>query len=600
MSRAKTHFGYWALGAWWLVGLPLAVEAAREPAEDPAFYVRAGDQLLLTGDVEKAIESYDVAVKMRPALDPYLWQRGIAYYYAGRFEEGVGQFERHRQVNPHDVENAAWHFLCQARATSVAEARRLFIPVQGDARVPMKEVHGMFGGTLAPEAVIAAAKKTAAVRQRGALCYAHQYVGLYHEVLGRPDAAQTHMTLASETYATSSYMGKVAQLHLRRMKAQRDVANMPKGEPYAILRGGLTNSQITFENQKTGRVAFMGGSITQADGWRQMVYKRLETRFPETQFDYVTAGIASTGSTTGAFRLSADVLSRGKIDLLFVEFAVNDNQDSARSTTATIRAMEGIVRQLRRQNPAADMVFTNFVNSAHIEDYHSGIIPDEIMSHERVAEYYQIPSIHLAREVADATRAGRYTFGDYGGTHPKEHGQKVVAARVGALFKKAWPGELPGNAAVVAYKMPEKLIDVLSYVRGRYLDSSAITAGQWEMGVPKWHDKPGRLRAFFVDREFVHCETAGAPLTAVFTGTGIGAYVLAGPDAGILEYSIDGGAFGSTDLYHRHSAGLHYPRTVMFDAELKEGRHEIVLRLAEKSGEKSRGTAVRILQLVVN
>ena len=153
-----------------MVGLPLAVGVAQEPAEDPDTYMKIGDQLLLTGDVEKAIESYDVAVKLRPTLDPYLWQRGIAYYYAGRFEDGVGQFERHRKVNPHDVENAAWHFLCKARATSVAEARRMFIPVQGDARVPMKEVHGMFAATLEPEAVIAAAQKTAAAEQRRALC----------------------------------------------------------------------------------------------------------------------------------------------------------------------------------------------------------------------------------------------------------------------------------------------------------------------------------------------------------------------------------------------------------------------------------------------
>lgn len=600
MRKAKTYSRCWAFGAWWVVCLALVAVAAREPAEDPDFQLKTGDQLLLTGEVEKAIERYDVAVKLRPTLDPYLWQRGIAYYYAGRFEDGVGQFERHRKVNPRDVENAAWHFLCKARATSVAQARRMFIPVQGDARVPMKEVHGMFGGTLGPEAVIAAAKKTTAAQQRGALCYAHQYVGLYYEVMGRPDAAQKHMTLAAETYTTSSYMGKVAQVHLRRMKTQRDVSNMPKGEPYAILRGGLINSRMAFENKKAGRVAFMGGSITQADGWRQMLYKLLETRFPETEFEYVTAGIASTGSTTGAFRLGADVLSKGKIDLLFVEFAVNDNQDSARSTSATIRGMEGIVRQLRRQNPAADIIFSYFPNSSHINDYHKGIIPDEIMSHERVAEHYRIPSIHLAREVADAVRAGTYTFGDYGGTHPKAFGQKVYAARVGVLFKRAWSDELPAHAAAVAHTMPEKLIDALSYVAGRYLDRSALTAGQWKIGVPEWQGKPGRLRAFFVDRECVHCETPGAPLTAVFTGTAIGAYVLAGPDAGILEYSIDGGAFGSMDLYHRHSAGLHYPRTVMFDAELKDGQHEIVLRLAEKPGEKSRGTAARILQLVVN
>jgi tetratricopeptide (TPR) repeat protein len=562
------------------------------------------DELLFKGDIEKAIEQYDAAAKSRPSMDPYLWQRGIAYYYAGRFEEGVAQFERHKNVNPHDVENAAWHFLCKARATSVAEARRMFIPVQGDPRLPMKEVHQLFAGTLGPAAVI-----SAAAGQPRPLSFAHQYVGLYYESLGRPDAAQHHMALATETYTTPSYMGKIAQLHLRRMKAQRDASNRSKGQPYAILRAGLKNAGIAFENTKAGRVAFMGGSITQADGWRQRVYNHLETRFPETRFEYVTAGISSTGSTTGAFRLGTDVLSKGKIDLLFVEFAVNDNQDAALSTTAAIRGMEGIVRQLRRHNPAADMIFTYFPNSSHLKDYESGILPDEIMSHERVAEFYQIPSIHLAREVAEAGRAGTYTFEDYGGVHPKAYGQKVYAARVGALFEKAWPGgsdksgesgESTGAVKTTAHPMPKERVNALSYVAGRCLDRSAITMGQWTLGVPQWTEKPGNLRALFANREMLHCETPGAPLKASFTGTAIGAYVLAGPDAGVLEFSIDGGAFQSVDLYHRHSKGLHYPRTVMFDAELIDGRHEIVLRLAGRSGRNLTGPAARILQLVVN
>ena len=38
--------------------------------------------------------------------------------------------------------------------------------------------------------------------------------------------------------------------------------------------------------------------------------------------------IASTCSTTGAFRLRDDVLIKGPVDLFFIEFAVNDDQDA--------------------------------------------------------------------------------------------------------------------------------------------------------------------------------------------------------------------------------------------------------------------------------
>jgi len=74
---------------------------------------------------------------------PQLWQRGIALYYAGRYDDCRKQFEAHRTVNPDVVENAAWHFLCVARADSVAAARAALLPVGPDRRVPMHEVYGM-------------------------------------------------------------------------------------------------------------------------------------------------------------------------------------------------------------------------------------------------------------------------------------------------------------------------------------------------------------------------------------------------------------------------------------------------------------------------
>jgi hypothetical protein len=54
----------------------------------------------------------------------------------------------------------------------------------------------------------------------------------------------------------------------------------------------------------------------------------LQRRFPDTKFTFTDAGLSSTCSTTGAFRLSTDVLSQGPVDLLFIEFAVNDDQDA--------------------------------------------------------------------------------------------------------------------------------------------------------------------------------------------------------------------------------------------------------------------------------
>ena len=46
--------------------------------------------------------------------------------YAGRYQDCREQFESHRTVNPDDVENAAWHFLCVARASLRRKRKRRF------------------------------------------------------------------------------------------------------------------------------------------------------------------------------------------------------------------------------------------------------------------------------------------------------------------------------------------------------------------------------------------------------------------------------------------------------------------------------------------
>src|SRR4051794_1740285 len=102
-------------------------------------------------------------------------------------------------------------------------------------------------------------------------------------------------------------------------------------------RGSLDNSRLKFQTDKKGSVAFIGGSITEMDGYRPMVCDLLKKRFPETTFTFTAAGISSTCSTTGAFRLATDVFGGGPVDLLFVEFAVNDDQDAHHARAQCVR-----------------------------------------------------------------------------------------------------------------------------------------------------------------------------------------------------------------------------------------------------------------------
>jgi len=173
------------------------------------------------GRIAESAAGFDALIKLRPDVAPQLWQRGITLYYAGRFADCRAQFESHRTVNPNDVENAAWHFLCVARAESAAKARAALLPVGPDARVPMRQVYDLFRGVLTPEAVLKVAGS-----QPNAQFYAQLYLGLYFEALGDDRRALEHITAAAADRfaAAGGYMHTVAKVHLGILKQRPAVA----------------------------------------------------------------------------------------------------------------------------------------------------------------------------------------------------------------------------------------------------------------------------------------------------------------------------------------------------------------------------------------
>ena len=165
--------------------------------------------------IKEAVADFDRFIKMVPQQEPEHWQRGIALYYAGEYERGRKQFELHQKVNPYDVENAVWHFLCVARGQGIEKAKASLIQIERDARVPMKEIFALFAGKGKPEDVLAAA------RHRDEVFYAHLYLGLYHEAHGNQAKAREHIDKAAGEYAMNHYMGDVARIHAKLLaKAQ--------------------------------------------------------------------------------------------------------------------------------------------------------------------------------------------------------------------------------------------------------------------------------------------------------------------------------------------------------------------------------------------
>ncbi len=186
-----------------------------------AAYQERGEDQFRVGRFKQSVADFDKVIELQPAKEPYHWQRGIALYYAGEFERGARQFDLHKQVNPNDVENAVWHFLCVAKTSGLDQARKQLIPIQRDLRVPFMEIYSLYNGMTTPEEVMKAAHAGAPGEEElgERLFYAHLYIGLLKEVEGATEEARRHIAKANEQGADVGFMGDVAHIQSATAKA---------------------------------------------------------------------------------------------------------------------------------------------------------------------------------------------------------------------------------------------------------------------------------------------------------------------------------------------------------------------------------------------
>jgi len=353
-------------------------------------------------------------------------------------------------------------------------------------------------------------------------------------------------------------------------------------------REPLKNSFLKFQNEKKGRVAFLGGSITYNTGWRDSVCNYLEQKFPETKFEFIAAGIPSMGSTPAAFRFERDVLKNGPVDLLFEEAAVND-ATNGRTTEEMIRGMEGIVRHARNTNPKCDIVIMHFVDPDKMKDYREGKLPVVIEQHERVAKHYNISTINLAKEVTKRIDAGEFDWeNDFVNLHPSPFGQGVYSKSIIQFLEDEFNREF-SNEKIAENGIPNPL-DEFCYEDGKLiLPNPPKPIKGWEF-VENWHpDNDKGTRQNYTNVPMLVGEYPGEIIKFRFKGNAVGIAVAAGPDAGIIEYSIDDQPWQKQDLFTKWSKDLYLPWYYTLESGLKNRKHTLQIRLIEEKNPASTG-----------
>ena len=368
---------------------------------------------------------------------------------------------------------------------------------------------------------------------------------------------------------------------------------------YINTRGGIANFYKTILKNKKATVAFLGGSITFNPGWRQMICAYLQERFPDTHFHFIAAGIPSLGSLAHSFRLQRDVLDSGKVDLMFVEAAVNDRGSGVDSATQ-MHSLEGIVRHARKSNPSMDMIFMEFADTYKNNDYDKGVVPGEVFRHEAVAIHYNLPSINLAKEVHDKIRNGEFDWNnDFKDIHPAPLGEELYFENIKKFLELSF-NRIPVDLKITEHALT-KPTSKYSFEDGHYDDvTHAQHDANWTYNsnwTPSNHES---TRDGFVNVPMLTTEAIGATLKFPFTGNAVGIAVISGDDTGIISYSIDNSAPQRLDLYTEFSNWLYLPYYQLLGKDLKNSKHILTIKMEKDKNPNSKGNACRIVHFLVN
>ncbi len=236
-----------------------------------------------------------------------------------------------------------------------------------------------------------------------------------------------------------------------------------------LSTGDMTRMANVFQKAQNGEditVAYIGGSITEGynagttEFYAKTCTDLLQGYFPDITVTGVNAGISGTPSLLGNLRLERDVLSADP-DIVFVEFAVNDGQESDYKN-----AYESLVRTLLTQDKdiAVVLLFT-------VLD--SGYTCQEHMS--QIGENYGLPMISVPDSVYAEIEAGRMTWQDYSDdqSHPNAYGHKCITDFVDNYYQKVLP-VVAENVGEVNKDLPDPVFSA-KYMNMHYMDRETMT-----------------------------------------------------------------------------------------------------------------------------
>ena len=346
-------------------------------------------------------------------------------------------------------------------------------------------------------------------------------------------------------------------------------------------RGGLPNFFAKVNSGNPVKIAFLGGSITRAgNGYRDQILSWFKNQYPSTQFEEIMAAVSGTGSDFGACRVKKQVIDYHP-DLVFVEFAVNDNRWLMQFVRET---MEGIVRQIWKNNKSADICFIYTFAAENLPLLQKNIFPPSVSAMETIASHYNIPSIHMGLAAIDEINKGKLLMSgkkdeqsaiplfSIDGVHPlPETGHKIYTQ---VLSKNLLL--LKDNAIHKKHALPVA-VESKNWSDAGMISFNKRTArfqGEWHLT-----DSVTKGKEYYQLQPQVYAaSSAAANLKVKFKGTRFGLADIMGPGTSAIEITIDNQL---PKVINRFDAFSTYYRLNYFIvSNLRKGKHTGTIRLA--------------------
>lgn len=334
----------------------------------------------------------------------------------------------------------------------------------------------------------------------------------------------------------------------------------------AVMKKAAAGEKVT--------IACIGGSITQGTissgsddsevGFKKcyadLFFEWWSETFPDTEFEFINAGIGATDSYLAVHRVQKDVLDYHP-DLVLVEFSVNDDGSAGSKIT-----YDNLVRKilLSEDHPAVMLLFMGQTNGSTAQDVHV-----------LIGFHYKLPMVSYTNVINDMIVNGVYTEKQLSGdtVHPSAMGHAITAEILWKYLNSVY-------AQMDSFGQPQ-LFDIEPVTYEGYLDAEILDSGNLTPDDLGTFEESSRFDAFPNDWT---CEEGEGNLTFTVNCRNLGIlyYCTTDGNGGQFEVYIDGEWAATLNADFSGGWGNYAETREVFTSD-EAGEHTVVIRKAPDS-----------------